>query len=85
MLDSEPDHEFIRSGITEIDDNMHGLEKQCISVISGLRGSGKTTLIGTLILSAIQDEHTVVVYSGELSNKKYLGWIDRQAAGKGNV
>lgn len=83
--DEEPEHEFILSGITEIDKLMHGFEKQCISVISGLRASGKSTLIGNLILQAVNNEHTVVVYSGELSNKKYLNWLTRQAAGKNNV
>lgn len=85
MADDEPDHEFVRSGITAIDEKMHGLEKQCISVISGLRGCGKSTLIGTMILTAVQDGHTVVVYSGELNNRKYLHWLHRQAAGKAHV
>ena len=83
--DVEPEHEFIKSGIEVIDTRMLGFEKACVSVISGLRGCGKSTLIGQLILNAVQEKHTVVCYSGELNNKKYLSWLMRQAAGKTNI
>ena len=83
--DPEPDHEFIKSGITAIDNLMKGFEKTAVSVISGLRGCGKSTLIGQITLNAIEAGHTVVCYSGELNNKKYLNWLIRQAAGKTNV
>lgn len=83
--EAEPENEYIRSGIDRIDTLMHGLEKQCLSLMSGLRASGKSTLIGTMILRAIEDDNTVVVYSGELANKKYLNWLMRQAAGKSHL
>lgn len=83
--DKEPDHEYMRSGIVEIDHRMRGFEKKAISVISGLRGSGKSTWIAQIILSAINADNTVIVYSGELNNKKYLNWLIRQAAGKTNI
>lgn len=83
--DQDPDHEFIKSGIEVVDRYMMGFEKTCVSVISGLRGCGKSTLIGQLILNAVNANHTVVCYSGELNNKKYLTWLMRQAAGKTNI
>lgn len=83
--DKDPDHEFIKSGIETIDRYMKGFEKTCVSVISGLRGCGKSTLIGQIILNAVKEKHTVVCYSGELNNKKYLSWLMRQAAGKTNI
>lgn len=83
--DADPDHEFIKSGIEVIDQCMMGFEKTCVSVLTGLRGCGKSTLIGQLILNAVQGKHTVVCYSGELNNKKYLSWLMRQAAGKTNI
>lgn len=83
--DPEPDYEYIRSGITFIDQNMNGLQKSGVTVISGLRGSGKSTILGQIINSAIDDGHNVVCYSGELNNKKYLNWLTLQAAGKHNV
>lgn len=85
LNDPDPDHEFVKSGIEVIDQRMMGFEKSCVSVISGLRGCGKSTLIGQIILNAVQARHTVVCYSGELNNKKYLNWLMRQAAGKTNI
>lgn len=83
--DPEPEYEYIRSGITVIDEKLKGLQKSAVSVVTGVRGSGKTTLIGQLIINAVQDGHNVVCYSGELNNKKYLNWLIRQAAGHNNV
>jgi len=83
--DPEPDHEYIRSGITEVDNRLNGLEKTRITVISGSRASGKSTLIGQIINNAVNDGHNVVCYSGELNNKSYMRWLMRQAAGKNNV
>ena len=85
LADPEPQHEFVRCGIDAIDSSMGGLEKTGVSVISGLRGSGKSTWIGQIILSAVNDQHTVICYSGELDNHKYTNWLIRQAAGKTNV
>ncbi len=83
--DPEPEYEYIRSGVTVIDQKLHGLQKTAVTAVSGTRGSGKSTLIGQIIINAINDGHTVVCYSGELNNKKYLNWLIRQAAGKSNV
>ena len=83
--DQDPDHEYIKTGIKTVDQCMMGFEKTCVSVISGLRGCGKSTLIGQIILNAVEARHTVVCYSGELNNKKYLSWLMRQAAGKTNI
>ena len=85
LASPDPQHEFVRCGIDGIDRSMGGLEKTGVSVISGLRASGKSTWIGQIILTAVQDRHTVVVYSGELDNHKYINWLMRQAAGKTNI
>lgn len=83
--DPEPDHEYIRSGIEVIDQTLRGLQKTNVSVLTGVRGSGKSTILAQIILTAINDGHNVVCYSGELNNKKYLNWLIRQAAGKNHV
>lgn len=83
--DVQPELEYVPTGITEIDSKMHGLAKTEISVITGLRGSGKSTLLGNIILNCVEHQHTVVCYSGELNDKKYLGWLIRQAAGHNNI
>ena len=83
--DPEPDIEYIKTGITVIDNKLHGIPKGGISVLSGLRASGKSTVLGQIMLNAIEMRHTVICYSGELANKKYLKWLELQAAGHNNV
>ena len=85
LLDPEPEYEYIKTGILTIDRLMAGLAKTELSAISGLTGSGKSTLLSQIMLNAIDNGHRVVCYSGEMSNKKYLNWMIRQAAGKTNT
>ena len=44
-------------------------------------GNGKSTLCGTLLLSAIEQGHSVCAASMELPATKFREWIDLQAAG----
>lgn len=81
----EPDPEYIRTGINKIDKALCGLEKGKLSIISGLRAAAKSTLLGELMLNAIEDGHVVVAYSGELSDTSFMNWMYFQAAGKDNV
>ena len=85
LLDPEPEYEYIKTGILTIDRLTAGLAKTELTALSGLTGSGKSTLLAQLMLNAVENGHRVVCYSGEMSNKKYLNWIIRQAAGKTNV
>ena len=81
----DPTPEYIKSGINVIDKQLCGLEKGRLSIISGLRASGKSTLLGELMLNAIDAGHTVVAYSGELTDTSFMNWIYLQAAGKNFV
>lgn len=81
----EPDPEYIKTGIIKIDKKLNGLEKGKISVISGLRASAKSTLLSEIMLNAVESNNVVVAYSGELSDKSFLNWMTRQAAGKTKV
>lgn len=85
LQDPEPEYEYIKTGILTIDNLMAGLAKTELTAISGLTGSGKSTLLSQIMLNAIDNGHRVVCYSGEMSNKKYLNWMIRQAAGKTNT
>ena len=87
MIASKPQEvrEFIRSGTNVIDKQMMGLEKGAVSLVSGLRGGGKSTLLTGWMLNAVQDGHTVVCYSGELSDRNFMRWMFLQAAGKANT
>lgn len=85
LQDPEPEYEYIKTGIFTIDRLMAGLAKTELTAISGLTGSGKSTLLAQIMLNAVNNGHRVVCYSGEMSNKKYLNWMIRQAAGKTNT
>ena len=85
MNRKEPDAEYLATDIDDIDNNMKGLQKGCISVLSGLRGSAKSTFLSQLMLTMVENEKTVVCYSGELSCKGFFKWLTLQAAGKKHV
>ena len=87
MIASKPQEvrEFIRTGTKVLDKQMMGLEKSAISLVSGLRGGGKSTLLTGWMLNAIQDGHTVICYSGELTDRNFMRWMYLQAAGKANT
>lgn len=85
MNRKEPDAEYLATGIKGIDEKMKGLQKGCISVLSGLRGSAKSTFLSQLMLEMVNNEKTVVCYSGELSCKNFFKWLMLQAAGNKHV
>ena len=69
----------IMTKIPELDHMIGGLEEGGVSVFSGKRGEGKSTLAGPFMLQAIQQGHSVCAYSGELPAYKFLEWIMLQA------
>lgn len=76
---------FVKSGIHMIDEKMRGLKKGYVSVISGLRASGKSSVISEICLDCVDFENRVGVFSGELAPKNFMRWMNLQAAGKGYV
>jgi KaiC/GvpD/RAD55 family RecA-like ATPase len=77
-----PDNEYIKTHISVIDRKTHGLMKGGVSVWSGLRGSAKSTILSQIALQAVNDNHNVLFYSGELTDKRFTRWLIQQAAGK---
>lgn len=77
-----PDNEYIKTHIDVIDKKMHGLMKGGVSVWSGLRASAKSTILSQIALQAVNDGHTALFYSGELTDKRFVRWLIQQAAGK---
>ena len=84
MITGKPEEprEFIRTGTRLLDSQTMGLEKGTVSLLSGLRGSGKSTLLDGWALNAVEDGHTTVFYSGELTDRNFIRWMLLQAAGK---
>lgn len=81
----QKEESFIKSGIHVIDKKMRGLKKGYVSVISGLRASGKSSVISEICLDCVDSENRVGVFSGELAPKNFMRWMNLQAAGKGYV
>lgn len=76
---------FVKTGINLIDKKMRGWKKGYVSVISGLRASGKSSVISEVCLDCVDSGNRVGVFSGELAPKNFMRWMNLQAAGKGYV
>ncbi|MGL6199886.1 MAG: AAA family ATPase [Lachnospiraceae bacterium] len=79
------DESFVKSGIHDLDRKMRGLKKSYVSVIFGLRASGKSSVISDICLDCVDGGNNVGVFSGELAPKNFMRWMNLQAAGKGFV
>ncbi len=73
------------SGIKELDRAIGGFFPGELSVWTGKRGGGKSTLLGQLLLQAIDQGHKVCAYSGELPAWRFKNWTMLQAAGPENI
>lgn len=65
--------------IPDLDNAIGGLAEGSITVFSGKRGEGKSTLGGQLLLNGIQQGYSCCAYSGELPAQTFLNWIMLQA------
>lgn len=73
---------FIPSGIKQLDDLIIGFKRKHVSVWSGYRGCGKSTILNQLILNAANRGYKSALWTGELDNSEVKTWIYLQAAGK---
>ena len=86
ILDAKfPEITFVKTGINVIDRKMRGLGRGHVSVWSGLRASAKSTVLSEIGLNAIDDGNNVAYFSGELTARHFMDWMNLQAAGKGYV
>lgn len=75
----------VLSGFQSLDSRIGGFYGSELSIWTGKRGEGKSTLLGQLMLEAVAQGHTVCAYSGELSAWRFKSWIMQQAAGPDNI
>lgn len=75
----------VNSGIGELDRAINGCGMGQLSIWTGTRGSGKSTIASQLLLEAVNQGQKVCAYSGELPNWQFQGWAFQQAAGSNNV
>jgi twinkle protein len=52
-----------------------------LTVWTGKNGEGKSTMLGQVILEALDNGAAVFCYSGELTKSRFQEWINTQAAG----
>lgn len=75
----------IRTGLRELDKKIIGLNKQEVTLVSGTRGSAKSTWLEQLCLEVVNDGRKVALFSGELNEGRVMEWMILQAAGKRNL
>ena len=76
----------IETGIYELDAALNGgiiLGQVCI--LSGKRGDGKSTLMSQMVADARQQGYGVFIYSAELPDYHFKGWLSLQVAGEDNI
>lgn len=75
----------IVSGLPKLDKAVGGFSGGALSVWTGKRGEGKSTLLGQILLEAVNQNHVVCAYSGELPKEDFKLALLQQAAGYLNV
>ena len=75
-------NDFIPSGIPAIDERGLGFKRGFVSVWTGFRGCGKSSLLNMLILNAAQKGFRSALWTGELTSDMAKQWLYLQAAGK---
>lgn len=73
------------SGLPKLDKAVGGFSGGALSVWTGKRGEGKSTLLGQILLEAVNQNHVVCAYSGELPKEDFKLALLQQAAGYLNV
>ncbi len=74
--------DYIPTGVQQIDDLMIGFKRKHVSVWSGYRGCGKSSLLNMLILNAANQGYKSALWTGELDGDEEKKWLYLQAAGK---
>lgn len=75
----------IPTGYHELDKKIMGLFAGELTVLSGLNASGKTSWLDCLALNVVQSGFKVAIWSGEMQDWRFQGWINQIAAGKAYV
>ena len=72
----------IPTGFYELDKKIVGLFAGDLTVLSGLSASGKTSWLDCLALNVVNQGYKVAIWSGEMQDWRFQGWINQIAAGK---
>ena len=72
----------IPSGFEKFDKKTGGFFLGDVTIISGLSGAGKSTILDQFILNAAQRGYKSAAWSGELQGFRFRSWLYQMAAGK---
>lgn len=75
----------VLSGFAELDKELGGFSGGELSVWTGKRGEGKSTLLSQLLIESVDQGHRVCAFSGELDAWRFKSWALLQAAGRRNI
>ena len=73
------------SGIKALDSALGGFRMGELTVFTGKRGEGKSTIASQLLIESMEQGFNVCAYSGELRAEMYQFWAHNQMAGKNNL
>lgn len=71
----------VLSGFSRLDRALGGFREGEMTVWTGKRGEGKSTILGQILLESVDQGHNVCAYSGELDAVRFKNWTTLQAAG----
>ena len=74
-----------RTGFSGLDKYLKGWRLGELTVWTGKRQSGKSTMIGQSILQLVEENTRVFVYTGELSKNHFREWLFLQANGESEL
>lgn len=75
----------VKTSIGGLNKLLHGFKYGDVSVWTGKRGEGKSTLLSEILLDAVEYGVNVCAYSGEIDQAGFQYWVDLQAAGKNHI
>lgn len=86
-IDRSPvnENDYLKINNNQFSRLVMGLPRGGLVLLSGLRGQGKSTLLGQMKLDLIDNGYKGLEFSLEMSNKKTLQWTILQACGKENL
>lgn len=73
------------TGLYELDMALDKFYMGTTTVLTGTAGSGKSSLLSTLICKSVEQGFPCFVYSGELSNPSLKSWVDSVHAGQRGI
>lgn len=77
--------ENVKTGFTELDKAIVGLNMSEVTMLSGSNSSGKSSWLNTLLLNIVNQDYKVALWSGELRPDILKAWLQMTAAGRNHL